>query len=306
MTLQLHNVLDKKIREYDCQEFSFKTTEDLGPGTYYLSYKGRFTQTASGNVGFTIPEGIIVPANSYLYGTVSSASFVSFDFSETFCAVDISSIGATPPEGAIYLGEIAYATGGVGGGGGGSNYYPHSGIRFFLNGENSTLDWVSSHELDIPPSYVNDPGFLYQIDPDFREVLGPVNKLVYNFVAGTVEEISELIFLPSTTELYGIPTLNQEGDKVNLGEPYEYYVVGSELDAPSSSNASACRIKYDSENIATPYYLRSPHVPTQTAAVSATQQCRVGAVSATGTIGQSTVNGTGTTARYLAPCCCVV
>ena len=231
---------------------------------------------------------------------------MSFDLSETFYTAETSSLGATPPEESIYLGEIAYAPGGIGGQGGGSNYYPNSGIRFFLNGENSTLDWVSSHELDRPPSYVNDPGFLYQIDSDFREVLGPVNKLVYNFVEGTVEEISELIFLPSATELYGTPAFNQEGDRVNLGEPYEYYVVGSGLDAPSSNNAIACRIKYDSENIATPYYLRSPSATSATAAISSAQECRISTVNSGGTIGQSNVNGTGNAARYLAPCCCIV
>ena len=70
--------------------------------------------------------------------------------------------------------------------------------------------------------------FLYKIDPEFKEVLGPVKKKIYNLPAKEIEEVEDLVFLPSGSEVYSTHLIDVNGNEINLGEPYDYYKLNSE------------------------------------------------------------------------------
>jgi hypothetical protein len=157
MTLQLHNILDTTERVFDAEEAFFRTSEELGPGDYYLINNSKIDGTGtSAHYTFTIPDGTTIPANAILYGAVASCGFYSNDLTETYWTGKLVSKGSTAPTGMTYLGEINYNAGL-----GGSNNYEFSGVRCFLNGEEETLNWTPKHNLDIAPPYADDPGFLY-------------------------------------------------------------------------------------------------------------------------------------------------
>ena len=208
------------IRDYDSQEYAYYVTSDLTPGTYYFYYNAKLDYSANNSyLKFTIEDGVTVPAGAFLYGeSTSSVKFISKDETEIYWSGKLSMAGAsTIPEDAIILGEINYYSGLSSGG---NQYYKNADIRCFLNGEDSTLsNWAPTNELDRAPEYLNDPGFLYQIDSDFRDVLGSVKKRVFHLETNEVEEIDDLIFLPTSSELYGAYIVNRQGEEVNLGDP---------------------------------------------------------------------------------------
>jgi hypothetical protein len=50
----------------------------------------------------------------------------------------------------------------------------------YLNSEATALEWEPFYELDMPPSYISEPGFLYGMDPEFMAALGEVDKICYD------------------------------------------------------------------------------------------------------------------------------
>jgi hypothetical protein len=157
----------------------------------------------------------------------------------------------------------------------------------------------------MPPSYVNNPGFLYGIDQDFKNVLGQVNKQTYNLQTNTLDTTSDLVFLPSGTEVFGLNSLSISGESVIDGPTYAYYSQNSSLTTPGNG-ADDNRKKYTLDGTAANYYLRSTYAGNITQATQATLLFRISTISTTGAVTQMPVGGTGTSARYLAPCCCIV
>lgn len=308
MTLQLHNILNTDLKEFDAPEAFFVTETELNPGTYCFTYRGRFNVNPTSYYSFNIPEGIVIPIGSILIGCISEgATFFSSDLTEEYCSTTFTRTGGTQPTDIPFLGEFRYYRGNESTGG--YNYYRQAGIRFFLNGENETLtEWTKQHSYDMAPSYINNPGFLYQIDPDFRKVIGPVKKKIVHPETGEYEELNDLVFLPSREEVYGIPSTTPLGVQAELGPTYTYYLENSSLDSAANS-ADLCRIKYDNSNVAQPWYLRESWASNAAAALSFSQMTQVACVSSSGTVtgGKVYFLPTATAAaRYLAPCCCVV
>ena len=157
----------------------------------------------------------------------------------------------------------------------------------------------------MPPSYANNPGFLYGIDQDFKNVLGQVNKQVYSLHTDTLDTISDLVFLPSSTEVFGLNSTSISGETIIDGPTYTYYAQNSSLTAPGNG-ADDNRKKYTSDGTAAAYYLRSIYAANTTQATQSSLLLRISGITTTGTLTQVPVGGTGTTARYLAPCCCIV
>ena len=308
MTLQLHNVLDTTIREYDAKEALFAIETELTAGTYCISYNPKLNDSASFQYySFTVDEGLTLPIGTALYGSLTEeTSFLSPDRLTTYGTTTFTRIGTTQPTDIPYLGKINYARGN---GTGGYSYYKQAGIRFFLNGENDTLtNWSLQHPCDIAPSYINSPGFLYQIDPDFRKVIGPVKKVIINPLSGEHEEINDLIFLLSREEVYAMPSYVVAGE-VDLGSVYEYYQSNSTL-GTASNDADTYRIKYDNEGIAYGWYLREGYTINQTTALIENNLSKISCVLATGSVAGGNANLPQNTAsggkRQLAPCCCIV
>ena len=304
MTLQLHNILDTAERYFDAPEAYYRTTEELEAGNYYLILQTKLDGSGSNtHYQITIPSGTTIPANAILYGTVTACSFMSDDLSETYWSGKLTSKGSTTPTDGPILGIMNYYR--ANSSNGGSNNWNESGIRVFLNGENETLNWISQHDLDMPPPYINEPGFLYQIDPEFKEILGLVNKDNYNHITGEIEISSDLVFLPSKSEVYGGPIYNMSGTTLNVGEPYQYYVDNTSLSEPGTTT-DTCKIKYGTNGTAYAYYLRNPYITNATTATAAANVTKLSAVSTTGAITGGNAAGTSSGARFLAPCCCIV
>jgi hypothetical protein len=142
MTLQLHNILDTAARCFDATEAYYRTTEELGEGIYYLILQPKLDGSASNTYyQFTVLSGTTIPANAILWGTTTDCSFVSDDLSETYWSGKVTSRGTAVPTDGTILGRMNYYR--SNGSSGGSNYWNESCIRFFLNGENETLDWVA-------------------------------------------------------------------------------------------------------------------------------------------------------------------
>jgi len=136
----------------------------------------------------------------------------------------------------------------------GNNRYIHSNIKQWLNSEEASFNWVSQHAYDEPStaSPYDGPGFLYNLDPDLKAVIGAVDKQVAQATidGGGQDTFSDKVFLLSRVEVYG----GDEG--VVTGEsPYEFYE--NLASAPESGDLDG-RIKYLSGS---PRYwwLRSPN-----------------------------------------------
>jgi hypothetical protein len=96
------------------------------------------------------------------------------------------------------------------------------------------------------------------------------------------------------------------GEKVNLGEAYQYYVDNSSLSEPGTT-ADTCKIKYGTDGVAYSYYLRNPYITTASVATMASNAAKVGAVTTSGVItGGNAATTINTGVRYLTPCCCIV
>ena len=302
MTLQLHTVLSDTARDYDSKSFVYCTESDLSAGTYYLYYSTKIDKSVKTYLQLIIEDGITIPAGAKLYGTTATnMSFVSDDFATTYWSGRLASKGTTTPTDGTILGEIDYYNISQGG----HYYYKDADIRAFLNGENEVLsNWTPVNNLQIPPTYLNNPGFLYQIDSEFKEVLGAVKKKIYNLETKEIEEVEDFVFLPSGSEVYSIHLVDMSGNEVNIGEPYDYYKINSEYSQPMSQ-ADDNRKKYDSAGSACNWYLRSPHIINANTANNASLLARIQMVNTQGSVaaGYCTNNSNNI---FLAPCCCVV
>ena len=308
MTLQLHNVLDTSAREFDAPEAFLITTTELTAGTYCTGYRIRIDRDPTAYYSFVVPEGVVLPEGTMMIGNLSDGvTFFSPDLTEEYGSSTFTRTGTTQPTDIPFIGECRYNRGNSTTGG--YNYYRQAGIRFFLNGENETLtEWTKQHPYDMAPSYINDPGFLYHIDPEFRKVIGPVKKKIIHPETGEYEELNDLVFLLSREEVYGLPSTTALGTLAELGPTYSYYLENSSLTA-AANTADLCRIKYDNSNVAQPWYLRESYAQTASAALVTSQLAQVSSVSNTGTMTGGRVyfnSSTAATARFLAPCCCVV
>ena len=138
----------------------------------------------------------------------------------------------------------------------GSNNYLQSNIRQWLNSEDSVFNFTPQTPYDVKPTGApyNGAGFLYNLDPDLRAVIGQVKKQVAKNTTtdgGGQDLFQDKVFLLSKVEAYGGVGGVSTGEK-----PYEYY----SLLAPVATTAGMPgRIKYLSGS-ARSWWLRSPNV----------------------------------------------
>ncbi len=138
----------------------------------------------------------------------------------------------------------------------GSNNYLQSNVRDWLNSDAVTYSPVKTHKYDVLSTAApySTGGFLRNLDPDLRSVIGPVKKQVAKNTAtdgGGQDLMEDKVFLLSRVEIYS----GTEG--VTTGESaYPYY----SMLAPAATTADlAGRIKYLS-GAARYWWLRSPYV----------------------------------------------
>lgn len=138
----------------------------------------------------------------------------------------------------------------------GNNNYKNSNVRQWLNSSDAQFNFVKQHEFDevLATAPYTGAGFLHNLDPELREVIGPVKKQVAKNTitdGGGQDTFVDTVFLLSRVEVYG----GTEGD--STGEkPYEYYSV---LAPTATTGELTGRIKYLSGSPRI-WWFRSPHV----------------------------------------------
>lgn len=138
----------------------------------------------------------------------------------------------------------------------GSNNYLHSNIRQWLNSEDAVFNFTPQTAYDTVPSSepYNGAGFLYNLDPELKAVIGSVKKQVAKNTitdGGWQDLFHDKVFLISRVEAYG----GDEGDATGE-KPYEYY----SMLAPDATVAEVSgRIKYLNGSPSA-WWLRSPYV----------------------------------------------
>ena len=238
LTLRVHSLLpdnlvfDEKEAFYACQ------TSALNAGTYYYnsgSTNYKFTLTQSVPVG----GQLVCTDNSTLYSYASGSSTTPIET----VSVIIGSSGTN-------LGTLANNT--ISGNLNtdyrrkyGSNDWKESAIRQWLNSNKPAGQWwTPQNPWDRPPAYANTAnGFLYDLDPEFLDVIGKtqVTTKYFDTTTGALNgtyTTEDYFFLMSTSQV--------SSDYSGEGTKY----------TPYSDNASRKMYKNGS---ATYYWLRSPY-----------------------------------------------
>jgi hypothetical protein len=140
----------------------------------------------------------------------------------------------------------------------GNSNWRESAIRQWLNSNKIAGEWWQpQNNWDRPPDYADTMnGFMYDLDPDFIEVIGRTSKITArNTVSdgGGTDTTEDLFFLLSQTEVYG-----GQISGIDEGQAYTFYSENSTLSAPGT-NSDANRITYRNGS-ANRYWLRTPNV----------------------------------------------
>jgi hypothetical protein len=242
LTLQFHDCIMNC--QFDAPEWLFYADTELVAGTYYFydSYNSanyEFTTTQS------VPLGGSIDVSAW--GDSQNPTEVkTYDASGVLLETLPVAVSATGTELTTCndLRRVRY----------GSNNYLESNIREFLNSEEDTFQFHKQTVYDRASagSPYSGAGFLKNLDPELRAVIGPVNtQVIRNTVTdgGGQDVFSDTVFLLSRKEVYG----GDEGD-VTGEAPYAYYEA---MAASPTTGGLDGRIKYLSGS-ARFWWLRSP------------------------------------------------
>lgn len=298
MTLQLHDCYTEL--QFDAREALFAFDEGLAAGTYHftLATQPWYAQDVRRPIEFTITNNIpaggqIVVNNAYNASMVGATLSV---YASPNAATALETVTMTEGDGGSLIGDVDSAPNGsansIQRALTGSNNWGESSIRQYLNSTGAAGQYGKPKtKFDRAPAYfANTPGFLNNVDPEFVNVFGMVEKITaLNTVTdgGGKETKSEKVFLLSRSEVYA-------GNEVTDGEgaPYPYYANYSDLNAPGTG-ADKNRIKYRN-GVAKYWWLRSPHASTAS---------YVRNVNPSGTLGSNTI---ATLSYGVAPACVII
>lgn len=243
LTLQFHDCIMNC--QFDAPEWLFYAEAELVAGTYYFydSYNSanyEFTTTQSVPLGGSIDVSV--------WGDSQNPTEVkTYDASGVLLETLPVAVSATGTELTTCndLRCVRY----------GSNNYLESNIREFLNSEEDTFqfDKQTVYDRASAGSPYNGAGFLKNLDPELRAVIGPVDKqVIRNTVTdgGGQDLFSDTVFLLSRKEVYGVDEGNVTGEA-----PYAYYEAMAA--SPTTGDLDG-RIKYLSGS-ARHWWLRSPN-----------------------------------------------
>ena len=249
LTLRLHDQLPDPM-QFDTREAFYYCSSQLSAGTYYIVYsfsKYQFTLTqsvpAGGQLVFNGTTGRVITYSS----ATSTTAIETVSTSSGSSGTSLGELQSNVKRGDLNSYNIAIY---------GNNNWEQSGIRQWLNSNQAANSWWTPKNIwDRPPSQSSTlNGFLYDLDPEFVEVLGLTNKVTtYTSADGTgTYTTADLMFLLSQTEVYG-------GDAQSgypEGQAYTFYSANSSLSAPGTG-ADTNRITYRG-GTASSYSLRTP------------------------------------------------
>lgn len=238
LTLRVHSLLpDDLIFDaiealYACQ------TSALNAGTYYyVQSHTRYTFTLTQSV----PVGgqLVCTDNATLQSYASGSS-----------TIPIETVSVTSGRSGTYLGEVEYKTrsGNLNTDNSrrhGSNDWRTSAIRQWLNSNKPAGQWWEPQTpWDRPPAYAETAnGFLYDLDPEFLEVIGKTQVTTKYFDTST----GAINGTYTTEDYFFLMSVSQVSSDYS-GEGTKY----------TSYSDKASRIMYKNGS-ARSYWLRSPH-----------------------------------------------
>ena len=260
LSLQLHNPVESIM--FDAAEAFYYAENGLAAGTYYTTLPAGYEEANGGGKSyyFTLPSA--VPAGGQLrFGwsinkNAAEAKIVPYadryTRQETYISVTEGTEG-TELAFSNYVRPARF----------GSNRWKESSVRQWLNSAAAANSWWEPQSsFDRPTPDVGKPGFLNGLDADFLAVIGTVTKRTVknNEIGGGYEDLTEKIFLPSRSEVFGGNTLDNI-TYTEEGAPYSYYDTGRSALAKPSVGADTNRIHYKASGTATGFWLRSgtPH-----------------------------------------------
>ena len=251
LTLRTHFQLPD-VMQFDAPEAFYYCSSSLSADTYYVT-------RSSSNYSFTLTQS--VPAGGQLVFVNSSTSQVS-SYSSAYSRTAIETVTTSSETGGTNLGTLQnnVKSGNL------NTYYramygngnwKESAIRQWLNSNKPAGEWWEpQNNWDRPPAYADTiNGFLYDLDPDFLEVVGLTTKITArNTVSddGGTDTTEDLFFLLSQTEVYG----GQAVTGIDEGQAYTFYSENSSLSAPGAGDDTN-RITYRNGS-ASWYWLRTP------------------------------------------------
>lgn len=260
MSLQLHNPVESIM--FDAAEAFYYAENGLAAGTYYTTLPAGYEEANGGGKSyyFTLPSSI--PAGGQLrFGwafnkNAADAKIVPYADQYTRQETYISVTEGTEGTELAFSNFIRPARFG-------SNHWRTSSVRQWLNSDAAANSWWEPQSnFDRPTPDVSKPGFLNGMDADFLEVIGTVTKRTVknNEIGGGYEDLTEKIFLPSRSEVFGGNTLDGI-TYTEEGAPYAYYDVGRSSLTKPGIGADTNRIHYKASGTATSFWLRSgtPH-----------------------------------------------
>lgn len=285
LTLRLHDQLPDPM-QFDDPEAFYYCSSQLSAGNYYI-------KAGDSNREFTLTQS--VPAGGQLVFLNNSTSQVA-TYSSATSTTAIETVSTSSGKSGTSLGTLqdhiksgnlnTYFRALYG-----NNNWQESGFRQWLNSNQTAGQWWTPKNIwDRPPTYASTlNGFLYDLDPEFVEVLGLTNKVTtYCSTDGTgTYTTADLMFLLSRTEVYG-------GDAQSgypEGQAYTFYSEGSSLSAPGTG-ADTNRITYRG-GTASKYWLRTP---------SSSSSHSVYRVNSGGSID----SGTAFYTHGVVPACCII
>ena len=261
IALMLHDCSAKT--QFDQKEAIYFASSALSAGTYNFTLPSDYESDGGGKTyQFTLANA--VPKNGqivFAWGNAQQAinSKIS-TFSAATSTTPIETVSVTEGSGGTALSplnaspRIRYA----------SNRYSQSSVRQKINSQKAgNAWWNAANNYDRPPADANKPGFLYGVEDDFINALCKVDKTcALNTVTdgGGSEIVSDYLFLPSQTEIYG------GGSE---GTAYELFSKFSDLSAPGIGN-DANRIKHNN-GAASIYWTRSVSPTTANGIISVRQ-----------------------------------
>ena len=232
MTLQMHKVL-KKI-PFNSRELLYYAEAALPPGTYHFYSGGNPASDYQFTTTLEIPAGGGIKLTYAAFNITDGASSINSSLAtvETFTL--------TVGTGGTLLAVHPYPWCALKGG----SRYDYSNLRQWLNSDGATYAWEKTYGYNMPPTHAayNTPGFLYDLDPELRAVIGPVNKMWQlpnpgGMEPGGYETVSDTVFLLSRVEVYGDDYWTPENSPET---PYPYYF---DLNTYPTDGVVAGRIK---------------------------------------------------------------
>lgn len=151
----------------------------------------------------------------------------------------------------------------------GGNRWKESSIRQWLNSDGLANEWwTPQHHWDRPPVTASANGFMHDIDPELKAVVGLTHNItiVNANDGGGYDETDDYFFLPGVKGLYGYA----DGTRYDLeeAEAYSYFKDYSKLSAPglgSDANRKKTTSSGSIAGMAQYYWLRSDagqvHIP---------------------------------------------